>query len=78
MLMKRISLIGTTLRHRPIEEKIAITRRFATEMGGYLADGTLRPVIDARFPLDEVAAAHERMASNANVGKIVLDVAVAP
>jgi putative PIG3 family NAD(P)H quinone oxidoreductase len=76
MLMKRVSLIGTTLRHRPIEEKIAITRRFATEMGGFLADGTLRPVIDSRYPLDAVADAHTHMASNANVGKIVLDVAL--
>jgi NADPH:quinone reductase-like Zn-dependent oxidoreductase len=75
LLTKRASITGTTLRHRPIEEKIAITRRFATEMGGFLADGTLRPVIDSRYPLDAVADAHAHMASNANVGKIVIDVA---
>jgi NADPH:quinone reductase len=75
LLMKRASITGTTLRLRPLEEKIAITRRFATEMGGFLADGTLRPVIDSRYPLDAVAEAHTHMASNANVGKIVLDVA---
>lgn len=34
----------------------------------------MRPVIDSRYALHDVAAAHERMASNANVGKIVLDV----
>jgi NADPH:quinone reductase-like Zn-dependent oxidoreductase len=74
LLMKRASIIGTTLRHRPLEEKIAITRRFTTEMGGFLADGTVRPVIDSRYPLDAVADAHTHMASNANVGKIILDV----
>jgi len=38
------------------------------------ADGRLQPVVDSRFPLDAVADAHRRMETNANVGKIVLDV----
>ncbi len=75
MMGKRVRLIGTVLRPRPIEEKIALTRRFAVEMGPALVDGRLCPVIDSRFPLDHVAAAHERMEANVNVGKIVLDVA---
>jgi putative PIG3 family NAD(P)H quinone oxidoreductase len=75
LLAKRAALVGTTLRSRPIEEKIAICRRFATEMLPFLADGAMRPVIDSRYPLDDVAAAHTYMQSNANVGKIVLDVA---
>ena len=35
--------------------------------------GALRAVVDTRFPLDQVAAAHERMEADANVGKILLD-----
>ncbi|MEZ5169100.1 MAG: zinc-binding dehydrogenase, partial [Acidimicrobiales bacterium] len=74
LLLKRAALIGTTLRARPVEEKIAVTREFAAQMLPRFADGSLAPVIDSRFPLDEIAAAHERMAANANAGKIVLDI----
>lgn len=75
LLMKRASVTGTTLRARPLEEKIAITREFSAQMLPHLADGTLAPVIDSRYPLDRVADAHERMGANANAGKIVLTVA---
>jgi putative PIG3 family NAD(P)H quinone oxidoreductase len=74
LLPKRAALIGTVLRARPLEEKIAITQRFAREMLPLFEDGRLRPVIDSRFPLERVAEAHEHMEANANVGKIVLDV----
>jgi NADPH2:quinone reductase len=75
LLPKRASLIGTTLRGRPIERKIAITRRFAAEMLPLFDSGRLRPVIDSHFPFDQIAAAHQHMQANANVGKIVIDVA---
>jgi putative PIG3 family NAD(P)H quinone oxidoreductase len=74
LLMKRATIIGTVLRARPLEEKVALSRRFARELGPRFESGELRPVIDSRYPLDEVAAAHERMAANENVGKILLDV----
>jgi NADPH2:quinone reductase len=74
LLAKRVAIIGTTLRPRPIEEKIAITQRFAREMLPLFDDGRLRPVIDSRFALARVAEAHERMEENTNVGKIILDV----
>jgi len=75
LLPKRASLIGTTLRGRPIEQKITITRRFAAEMLPLFDSGRLRPVIDSHFPLDQIAAAHQHMHANANVGKIVIDIA---
>ncbi len=62
------------LRGRPLEEKIAVTQRFAAEVVPLFESGALKPVIDSRFPLDRIADAHEYMASNANVGKIVIDV----
>jgi NADPH:quinone reductase-like Zn-dependent oxidoreductase len=74
LLPKRVSLIGTTLRPRPIEEKIAVTQRFAAEVLPLFRAGTVRPIIDSRFPLDRIVAAHEHMEANANVGKIVVDV----
>ena len=73
LLQKRISLHGTVLRSRPVEEKIAVTRQFAREMLPRFDDGTLRPVIDSRYSLDEVADAHGHMEANANIGKILLD-----
>jgi putative PIG3 family NAD(P)H quinone oxidoreductase len=72
LLPKRATIVGTVLRARPLEEKIALTRRFEREVLPWLADGACRPVIDSRYALADVAAAHERMESNANVGKLVL------
>jgi putative PIG3 family NAD(P)H quinone oxidoreductase len=74
LLPKRASIIGTVLRGRPIEEKIAITQRFAHELLPLFVEGRLKPVIDSRFPLERMAEAHERMEANTNVGKIVIDV----
>lgn len=71
-LGKRAQLIGTVLRARPLEEKIAATRRFASEVIPLFANGTLRPVIDSSFDLRDARAAHERMESNQSFGKIVL------
>ena len=74
LMARRASLIGTTLRARPIEEKIAVTRQFAAEILPHVAAGTIRPIIDSRFALAETPSAHERMEANLNAGKIVLDV----
>lgn len=74
LLPKRASIVGTVLRSRPVEEKIAVTRRFVAEVLPLFERGLLRPVVDRRFPLAEVADAHRYMESNANVGKILLDV----
>jgi NADPH:quinone reductase-like Zn-dependent oxidoreductase len=60
------------LRARPIEEKVTVTRRFAAEILPLFDSGTLRPVIDRRYRLDEIAEAHRVMESNANAGKIVI------
>lgn len=75
MLPKRVRFIGTVLRSRPIEEKIAISHRFEAEVVPLFESGALRPVIDSRFPLDRIAEAQTFMASNANIGKIVIDLA---
>ncbi len=74
LMGKRAHWIGTTLRARPIEEKVAVTRRFAAEMLPLFESGQLRPVIDCYFPLDQIATAHELMATNANAGKIVITI----
>jgi putative PIG3 family NAD(P)H quinone oxidoreductase len=72
LLAKRSHWVGTTLRTRPLEEKVGVTRRFATEMLPLFDTGALRPVIDSRFPFAEIAEAHRHMEANANAGKIVV------
>jgi putative PIG3 family NAD(P)H quinone oxidoreductase len=73
LLAKRATWIGTLLRPRPLEEKIAVSRRFTAEVLPLFTAGRLHPVIDRRFALDEVAEAHRVMEANANVGKLVID-----
>lgn len=75
LLPKRAALIGTVLRARPLEEKIALTQQVAAELLPRFVEGALRPVIDSRYAFDDIAGAHRYMESNANVGKIVVDVA---
>ncbi len=72
VLSKRLRLIGTVLRSRPLEEKIAATRAFAAEVVPLLAKGTLRAVVDSEFPLAEIRAAHQRMESNETFGRVVI------
>jgi NADPH:quinone reductase-like Zn-dependent oxidoreductase len=72
VLPKRLTLRGTTLRMRPLEEKIMATRAFAQEVVPLFARGVLRTVIDSEFPLDQVQAAHARLESNQTFGKVVL------
>lgn len=72
LLPRRVSLIGTVLRARPLEEKIAITRRCAHDLLPAFRAGDLVPVVDRRMSLWDVAEAHAHVASNANVGKVLL------
>lgn len=74
LLVKRVRWVGTTLRARPIEQKAAISQRFIAEMLPRFADGSVRPVIDSRFPLADIVDAHRHMEANANIGKILIDV----
>lgn len=74
VLGRRLRLIGSTLRGRPVAEKIALTHAFLDRFGPALQAGTIRPVIDRIYPIQEAAEAHARMAANENIGKIVLKV----
>jgi len=75
LLGKRASITGTVLRARPLEEKIATSQRFAAEMLPLFDSGELKPVIDSTYAFADIASAHEYMATNGNVGKIVITVA---
>lgn len=77
LMAKRARLIGSTLRGRPLDEKMRVVASFRDRFGEYLAGPDLMPVIDSVFDLDEAGAAHERMRRNLNIGKIVLRVSQA-
>lgn len=72
ILRKRLRVLGTVLRARPLEEKIAAMRIFEAQVVPLLARGLVAPVIDTVMDLDQAATAHVRMATNAGFGKIVL------
>ena len=75
LMPKRASLSGTVLRARPLEEKIALSQRFSSEIIPLFESGLLRPVIDRRYPFTASAEAHAFMGANGNIGKIVIDIA---
>jgi len=74
MLRRRLTVIATTLRGRPVEQKAEIVRRFVEDGLEGFAGGSLRPVVDRVLPLAEAAAAHRAMEAGENVGKLVLAV----
>lgn len=74
LMMKRARLIGSTLRARPIAEKAQVMDGLARDVWPDLAEGQIKPIIEAKLPIEETAAAHELLASNTTVGKVVLEV----
>lgn len=74
LMAKRAALIGTMLRARPVEEKIALARRFERLVVPKFAEGRLRPVVDTVFEFEAVAESHRRMEADKNFGKIVVRV----
>lgn len=74
VLLKRLIITGSTLRPRPTEEKTAIAQGLREHIWPRIEHGDIKPVIAARFPLEEVARAHRLMESGTHIGKIVLSV----
>jgi NADPH:quinone reductase-like Zn-dependent oxidoreductase len=72
LLGKRARIVGSVLRSRPLEEKIALAQRFAREALPAIRRGELRPIVDRVLPITSIADAHRAMEADANVGKIVL------
>jgi NADPH2:quinone reductase len=72
LLQRRLTITGSTLRARSVEEKSALARDVEAQLWPLLADGRVRPVIDSTFPLTDAPRAHRRMESSEHVGKIVL------
>ena len=73
VMMKRLTVTGSTLRPRSVDEKTPIANALRERVWPLLEAGKARPVVHATFPLREAAAAHVLMDSGAHIGKIVLE-----
>jgi putative PIG3 family NAD(P)H quinone oxidoreductase len=74
LMGRRLRLIGSVLRSRSLAEKVEIKERFMPQFWPALEAGTITPVIDSDYPIAQANEAHQHMAGNKNIGKIVLKV----
>ena len=72
LLRKRGAIIATALRSRPAEDKAAICASVVEHVWPLVADGSVKPMVHATLPLDQVADAHALMESGEHSGKILL------
>lgn len=72
LMTRRLTLRGTTLRGRPLDEKIAVAQTFEREMLPFFATKALQPVVDSVLPFSEIREAARRMQANKTFGKVVL------
>jgi len=72
-LQKRMTLMGTVLRGRSLEEKAEATKAFIEDVVPLLASGQIRPNLDRTFSAVNVVEAYEYLASNESFGKVVLE-----
>lgn len=72
LMLKRLTLTGSTLRPRSVAEKGAIARALEEKVWPLLAQGRALPLVDRTFPLTQAAAAHSLMEASGHTGKIVL------
>jgi putative PIG3 family NAD(P)H quinone oxidoreductase len=73
LLMKRLTITGSTLRAQTFEQKAVMTREIIETLYPHLERGAVRPVIDSTYPLEQVEQAHARMQSGEHTGKIILE-----
>lgn len=74
LMRKRLTIRGTVLRSRPLEEKVALVQEFGRRVLPLLAAGRIRCTVDRQFDLSQASEAHALMERNENFGKIVLTV----
>src|SRR5713101_1451446 len=77
LLRKRLHVIGSVLRGRTLEEKVAVTQAFTAEVVPLLAQGKLRATVDSEFDFTpkDIQAAHRRLESNQSFGKVIIKIA---
>ena len=74
VMAKRLTITGSTLRSRSVDEKTKLRDGIEKNLWALVREGKIRPILDSVFPLEDAAMAHERMQSSMHMGKIVLNV----
>ena len=74
LMMKRLRIIGSTLRAQPIPKKTEIMNNLNENIWPLLESGDIKPIIDTVIPIEEVDKAHKLMESNQTFGKVILKV----
>ncbi len=74
IMLKRLTLTGSTLRSRPADEKARLTAAVEATVWPWVASGAVRPPVQAVFPLAQAADAHAELEAGGHIGKIVLTV----
>ena len=74
LMMKRLRIIGSTLRAQPIAKKTEIMNNLKENVWPSLESGDIKPIIDTVIPIEEVDKAHKLMESNQTFGKVILKV----
>ena len=74
MMMKRVRIIGSTLRTRPVTEKAIVMAQLEENVWPKIASQEIQPIIEAAFPITKIAAAHDLVASDVTTGKVILTV----
>jgi NADPH:quinone reductase-like Zn-dependent oxidoreductase len=72
LMLKRLTLTGSTLRARSNEEKARIASEVERVVWPWIEAGKVKPVIDSTFPLEQAEQAHQRLQSGAHAGKVLL------
>ena len=74
LMMKRLRIIGSTLRTRPVTEKAKVMNQLYEKVWPKIESGEIKPVVDSVFPIEQVEEAHKLVKTDTTIGKVVLSV----
>lgn len=75
MMIKRLRVVGSTLRARPLEEKAEVMYQLLDKVWPKIESGEIKPIVDTVFPIKQADEAHQLVASDKTIGKVILSVA---
>ena len=74
LMMKRLRVIGSHIRARPVAEKEEVMSQLYKQVWPKIESGEIKPIVDTVFPIEQVEDAHKLVSSDATIGKVVLSV----